>query len=254
MCASFWVSALLVHGFGAKSVLTPSYPKVNSRQVESVSAKPVIPPGLVRYQADAPIKFVGLDINHPAHEFGLVAKNVSGRPITGYALAHNCNNSTVLSSISTFVSSTDFPTSLDVNATYTWTFNSDNVKEVWVDFVEFSDGTIWGDNTTKTLESMNAWRIGTRQAAQTYNWVLRSRGPQAMLESIPEPVTNTMIDRYDQRWRSSFNSGVEMVCAKLMQDKANVEITMNSRSGEAYNAALTERFNRTLSSYINFRR
>jgi hypothetical protein len=206
-----------------------------------------------RQQPGAPLAVRAIERDPQTHTTSVTVKNTSGRTISAYCLVGSYGDHNGRISESSYSSDLNFPYVLDVNASYIWQQNLDQVREVWVDFVEFSDGTIWGPNTQQTLEKMNATRIGSRQAAIIYNWSLQARGPQAMLASFPEPITNTQIDQYDRIWRDSFQSGVENVCARLLQDKSNVEIVMNSRSGEAYNAALTERFKQTLQSYINFR-
>jgi|GEM_PF-2231282 len=244
MCATFVASALLVRLFVPQVKPFCGMHVIPSRLTS-------IPPGLIRYQADAPIKFIGIDEKAPG--LGLIARNVSERPITGYALACSMKNDPTIVSISHFDTNTRSRNGLDKFAVYRWEVNFDQIREVWVDFVEFSDGTIWGPNTTRTLEKMNATRIGSRQAALEYEWVLDKGGTHAMLARLSQPVTNTQIEQYDEIWGRAFDSGVEEVVSQLLSDLEPHVTTSLGKSDDAGHKEIAS-FQATLSSYINFRR
>jgi len=266
MCATFAVSVLLVHFLRPTPAVTPLRSRPATSTVKSEWTPASIPQGMIRYQSNAPIKFVGAEtgtcmmftMGHPEC-FYLIAKNVSGRRITGYALTYGHKGSTGGGTTSSYVTSMNDPSSMDLDASFPWDIDSgDNDKEVWVDFVEFSDGTVWGPNITRALERMNAERVGTCQSALYYAWVLQTLGPDAMLDAMratfKAPVANSQTDQYDEHWKDGFNSGVTAVRWRLLSDKSDVEALTKSQSGEAYNAALTDHFRRTLLSYSNFRR
>jgi hypothetical protein len=216
---------------------------------------------MIRYQLGAPIKFVGAEtgmcdgttLSH-MECFLLIAKNVSGRPITGYALTYGYKDSTGRGTISSYIASTDAKPSLGVDESCWFDIDTRNEKEVWVDFVEFSDGTIWGPNIRGMLETMNADRIGARQAALYYDWILRTLGPDAMLASLSDRIGNSQMDQHNEEWKKAFDWGVQSVRSRLLSDKSDIQTRMRTQSGEAYNEVLVDRFRQTLKGYINFRR
>jgi hypothetical protein len=248
MCATFAVSIILVQ------VLRTTYVMPFCGMDVLPLASTSIPCVQARNQPGSPLTIGAIEKDEHTGSTSVTVRNTSGRTISAYCLAANYRDRKSIISQSSYSSDLNAPFIFGVNDTYIWDQNLNQGNEVWVDFVEFTDGTTWGPDTARTLERMNAIRMGSSQAALEYSWVLRTRGPQAMLASFPKPITNSMLDQYDERRRKAFDSGVESVCARLLGDKAYVDATMTSRSGKAYNAALTAQFKETLQSYIKFKR
>jgi hypothetical protein len=80
--------------------------------------------------------------------------------------------------------------------TSTWqgVFNSDPAPSVWVDFVEFGDGTTWGADECHVVEWLEGSRAGVRMQREQLLPMLREKGADALVElirknfqSVPDP-------------------------------------------------------------------
>lgn len=85
-----------------------------------------------------------------------------------------------------------------------------------VDFVEFADGTRWGDDVQKTGERVDGARAGAKAARDALLQILLTGGANAVIRSLdsisPEP--NRSIPRSEE-WLSSFRGGVNWMCWRV---------------------------------------
>ena len=88
--------------------------------------------------------------------------------------------------------------------------------ELAVDFVEFADGTRWGDDISKTGEMLDGYRAGGKAATKRYREILASGGADALEQALasqdsvqPDDKTKSSV------WMDGFSSGVSRVKSRL---------------------------------------
>lgn len=81
--------------------------------------------------------------------------------------------------------------------------------QVWVDFVEFTDGTSWGPNATKYSEDLAGRRAGVRAEADRLRELLKVEGEQAFAAALKSTaaVPNHPAGRSKQ-WEDGFSVGM----------------------------------------------
>jgi hypothetical protein len=95
----------------------------------------------------------------------------------------------------------------------TWTFVGAGTPAVLrraVDWVEFTDGATWGEDTCKSAESLAARRAGAREARRLLREVFESGGADAVLETLRQrgPKVSPP-DGHPDAWKTGFLRGVE---------------------------------------------
>jgi hypothetical protein len=96
-----------------------------------------------------------------------------------------------------------------------------------VDFVEFVDGTRWGDDTLKTSERVDGVRAGASAERESLMKVLTTDGPEGVLRSLdsimPEP---NQISSRSEQWLDGFRHGVGWIRERVRgkgQNAADIE-------------------------------
>jgi len=238
---TFSLSALLVTLFksGQRLEVFPTGTEFSAKISQKVTMP--IPAGLVRLQEHPPLIYTGMEVDKAHGLTSLIAKNISGREISAYCLAIRTTDK-VTSSL--WYEST----TLRPNETISWENDLRRVHEIWIDFVEFTDGASWGPDEEGLKKRLDARREGAYIAASRYMRILHRDGPNAVLTAIPAPVI-------DPNHRGEeFNSGVEEVCQRLLWERDWTKIEDTSRPKAAYEAVLRDRFERILRSYTEFHR
>jgi hypothetical protein len=91
-----------------------------------------------------------------------------------------------------------------------------------VDFVEFADGSRWGDDIGKSGERLDGLRAGGKAAITKYRGVLLKEGVTG-LESALAVQETTLMNAEDVKksadWRDGFNSGENIVKSRLTNAK-----------------------------------
>jgi hypothetical protein len=92
--------------------------------------------------------------------------------------------------------------------------------ELAVDFVEFADGTRWGDDTSKSGEKLGGFRAGAKAAIKRYREILASDGINA-LEHVLGSQDLVQPDNQPKstEWIDGFNWGVNNVKGRLSKAK-----------------------------------
>jgi hypothetical protein len=92
--------------------------------------------------------------------------------------------------------------------------------EIALDFVEFADGTRWGDDTGKSGEMLDGFRAGGKAAIKRYREILASEGAIA-LERVLEGQNSIQPESQSKsvKWIDGFNSGVSTVKSRLAETK-----------------------------------
>lgn len=85
-----------------------------------------------------------------------------------------------------------------------------------VDFVEFVDGTRWGEDTFRTGDRVDGVRAGANAQREALMKILKSDGPEEvirLLDSI-EPIPDQSIAR-SKEWRDGFRGGVGWIRGRV---------------------------------------
>lgn len=85
-----------------------------------------------------------------------------------------------------------------------------------VDFVEFSDGTRWGDDLGKSGERLDGQRAGGNAAITKYREILAKEGVDGLLASLADPSSikpGRSIESSD--WQDGFRTGVNIVIGRI---------------------------------------
>ena len=85
-----------------------------------------------------------------------------------------------------------------------------------VDFVEFTDGTTWGDDRCEAAELLAGARAGGNAAIEMLRRILKQEGPKAVLQKIKnytlelEPPAG-----HSDRWKSAFHGAIRNVIDRV---------------------------------------
>jgi hypothetical protein len=93
--------------------------------------------------------------------------------------------------------------------------------ELAVDFVEFADGTRWGDDTGKSGEMLDGLRAGGKAAIKRYREVLANEGADGVERAL-EVLNLTPPESQNKsvKWVDGFNSGISTVKSRLTAARA----------------------------------
>ncbi|HKC62927.1 MAG TPA: hypothetical protein VKB86_04785 [Pyrinomonadaceae bacterium] len=92
--------------------------------------------------------------------------------------------------------------------------------ELAVDFVEFADGTRWGNDTSKSGERLDGFRAGGKAAIKKYREILVTDGAKGLEQALED--TNLIQPEGQSKssvWADGFNSGVSIVKSRLSAAK-----------------------------------
>lgn len=82
---------------------------------------------------------------------------------------------------------------------------------LWVDFVEFTDGTTWGPDTNKYSEHLAGRRAGMRAEAERLRGLLESRGVRAFVEALESAGAGAASPPgSSKQWEEGFGVGVTL--------------------------------------------
>jgi len=112
--------------------------------------------------------------------------------------------------------------------------------ELWIDFVEFSDGSTWGPNEMKSRETVDAARAALQQTLLRFTKILRKRGPDALAASVGTVKIDPPSQLHDSKWKQDFDSTVESVRSDF--ERAMWDVSQQFESGAERSAALRRKF------------
>ena len=187
---------------------------------------------VVAQQPDSPILVIAtyVDSSDPLRpSYGYTVTNTSDKPIRAFTIRETDGRSGGGSVVST--SLTHFPgvrlflkphESRQEEGGVGRVYESPPDKiELAVDFVEFADGTRWGDDKSKSREMLDGYRAGGKAAVKRYREILASGGGDALEQALasqdsvqPDDKTRSSV------WMDGFSSGVSRVKSRLSTAKA----------------------------------
>jgi hypothetical protein len=164
--------------------------------------------------------------------YGYTITNIVDQPIAAYAIRESgVMPSGVLVNTTTFL---HFP-SVDVSlrpyeTKYQEGTSGITYKEppkeirLSVDFVEFVDGSRWGEDSSKSGERMDGKRAGGKAAIKKYRDVLDAGGLKSFQSVLSEPAIVNPDESASDQWKEGFKSGVSLVRKRLTAVKNSSDI------------------------------
>lgn len=184
------------------------------------------PKVLLKQQSDTPLRLSfarGEAAIPPLTEFEVIVENDSAQAIRAYAIRYE-----VLSGNSGFGGS-ELANKMFASSVLQpgqsesvhmgeeiLKLDASNEVTIFVDFVEFVDGTTWGPDISKSKERLLGLRAGAREASRYFLQVLKQDGPQALTSLIKEgPVNIVPESSHSSQWQDGFRMGVAAIRARL---------------------------------------
>jgi len=85
-----------------------------------------------------------------------------------------------------------------------------------VDFVEFTDGTTWGDDRCEAAEYLAGQRAGGRAAIEMLQGTLKQEGPEAVLQRIKNSTLELEPPAgHSDRWKSAFHAAIRNIIDRV---------------------------------------
>ena len=180
---------------------------------------------LVETQEDSPLRIstmVDNTTDPSSPNVSYLLTNTSPKPIRAYAIAHSVaferakekgvTLSNKVSPDSVLPPRKSEQASLD-GATYSKAIESITLI---VDFVEFADGTTWGEDEFKSAEKLAGQRSGASAVAEHYLNLLRDEGVFAVLNAAAAKGPDLrMPEGHSPEWQEGFRLGVKTISARI---------------------------------------
>ena len=194
---------------------------------EGISKQPAetdqLPQILAQSQPDAPVKLDSFELRWAADRsiltIHIVVKNVGTRAIRAYATragesAHGgCFIYNVIAPGKVIQ-----PEQSDGRSRFVGVSRTSPPKIIYeaVDFVEFTDGTTWGDDRCEAAELLAGARAGGNAAIEMLRRILKQEGPKAVLQKIKNYTLELEpSDEHSDRWKSAFRGAVRNVIDRV---------------------------------------
>lgn len=88
--------------------------------------------------------------------------------------------------------------------------------EIWVDFVEFADGSVWGTDTCQSAEWLDGLRAGGRVARRLFTKQLRERGLDALMTRLyVDDPDLAPPEGHSDVWKKAFRGAVNSVRERI---------------------------------------
>jgi len=108
--------------------------------------------------------------------------------------------------------------------------NSDPAPSVWLDFVEFTDGTRWGADECQTAEWLDGWKLGTSMQRDKLLEILREKGADKLIAFIREqrrvdpeatgsrrlPISLEIPPGHPPLWKKGVTDAADMLIQKVV--------------------------------------
>jgi hypothetical protein len=220
--------AKLTLKFIALGVLTGSL-LFYSGYSSSQNAKP--PRIVVAAQPDSPLRVLStyVDATDPLRpQYGYSVTNISDKPIRAYTIQESISMGPGPSVIGTTM--THSPAVKLFLKPYETQHEEGGLGSVYqeppveielaVDFVEFADGTRWGEDKGRTAERIDGMRAGGKAAIKKFRELLANEGVERFEQALENP---NLIEPQKQPkpsyWADGFKTGVNIVKSRLRAAK-----------------------------------
>lgn len=169
----------------------------------------------VRMQPDAPLRINSVedesDDPQGAH-VDFMVENVSGRPVRAYWISNDTEAQGMSITLGFGVNAHSEDMILQPGKSHASNITNPGKARItlWVNFVEFADGTTWGADTTHYAESLAGERAGARAEAERLLNLLMTSGPQAVIDSIARrDAGDVPPPGHSTSWTTGFRMGVK---------------------------------------------
>ena len=194
----------------------------------SQSASPRI---VIAKQANCPLQLLstGVDSSNPlAPHYWYSVTNTSDKPISAYAIQQQVSLAPGAATIGT--SFVHFPAETLLFRPADSRADDGGIGSAYpkapveitliVDFVEFADGSTWGEDSSRSGDRLDGKRAGGRAAIKKYREILNQRGLPALELALTNsaPVTPEG-DNLSAEWYDGFATGVSVVKHRLTTAK-----------------------------------
>ena len=199
--------------------------------------------GVFRSQPDSPIRFIGYGGAMTMTSTDVGVTNLSNRTIRAFAVGHRGEGLKEVDGKARLEGLWDpdlEPGETRMISVY-WHW-----RELWIDFVEFSDGSTWGPNEMNSRQTLEANRAGMRDATSRFTKILEKDGPDALIASLRKKITIPQSQMRDSDWNEDFQSAFGGVCYELQ--RAQEEVFSQFGPGDGRKAALRDKFSAILST------
>lgn len=97
---------------------------------------------------------------------------------------------------------------------------NDSSKKIllFIDFVEFTDGTTWGSNDSQAVEHLSGQREGAKAALKQIKELLKTRDRASLISNLSDDNLNALtskVSEHSERWREGFEMGAAITRNRL---------------------------------------
>ncbi|HEX8181649.1 MAG TPA: hypothetical protein VF525_19060 [Pyrinomonadaceae bacterium] len=177
----------------------------------------------IAYQQDAPlvITLSNIDDSNPsAAQVNYVLQNISNKSIRAYAVLEESITSRGRGTGSTIVNLTSNAEGLQSSQIRSGTYESGASLlslKLSIDYVEFVDGTTWGNDTQHTAENLAGQRTGSQETVKRLRELFNQQGQDALVQLVKRKdaeVATPPVDR-SAVWQYGFQVGHNSVLHRL---------------------------------------
>lgn len=185
---------------------------------------------IVTRQPDSPLRVVStyVDTTDPLRpRYGYSVTNTSDKPVRAYAIKQSVSldpGSPIIHTAFTHAPAVK----LFLKSYETWqeegglggVYQTPPIEvELTVDFVEFVDGTRWGDDNAKSGEMLDGIRAGGKAAIKKFREILADSGGDRFEQALDDPDSVQPENSKKGYWEIGFNMGVNTVKRRLKEAK-----------------------------------
>jgi len=217
-------SLAFLTGSKTSGFLTPIHKTANSPR----SSQPL--KAIAQVQPDSPLKISSMivkSVDPLEPEVSYMITNTGKKPINAFAVREvvifgHAQSEGVDVSNSLFISSIVQP-GQSLPGSVEGESYSDAVQSITliIDFVEFTDGTIWGDDKFKSSERLDGQRAGAQAEVERLRKIEKERGAAALASAVAEEETEiTPSADKSPAWQNGFSEGVSSEHQRLQRANA----------------------------------
>lgn len=201
-------------------------------------ARAKLPAASIAPQEDAPLRIINTFAESEPGVFRLkvMAQNQSGKKIRAYAVVADAGAASRVDFVNlTTPSSVLQPTQI---RTFDIAYDEKAAPEkvtLSVDFVEFTDGGIWGRDSHNSRDKLAGQREGAKAERQRLREILKSGGPSAVFDAVREEVPDRReikaAANRSEEWLQGYRNGIGSIRHRLRQnlqtsDPSRVELEL----------------------------
>jgi hypothetical protein len=189
----------------------------------------------VQTQQNVPLRVSLITVNsaNPREpELIYTVENISGKPIGAYAIRHSVRFGQAVTEGVTVRNSNSVYSILQVGGSEQGFLQGDSYSEavqsidLAVDYVEFSDGTAWGNDQFKTAERLSGQRAGAKAETARLLKLKQMKGSAALMEAISTEATDIAAPpKQSPAWINGFREGINFKRGRLQRAQKQGGIT-----------------------------